>query len=1291
LGPDGKPPCPPSVRSCPPSKYRSLDGSCNNVRHPEWGSRGTPFIRMLPPDYADGVSAPRWSEHLPPPSKIIRGLSDVKVQLHEHVTSLLAIWGQMVLRDLAVIKTSESVNCCQNKHPECDQDDSGTICHNHMRSVPVLSEECQFEQREQMNMATSFLDGSDIYGSSQDDMESFQTLEGGQVTLDACKLCRETSGIGALYSAILREHNRIATQLSELNQHWDDQTLFQEARRIVIAEIQYITYNEFLPIVLGQVTMEAMELKLKDQGYFTGYSSSNRAGTFNSVATSALQVFLSMIPNSLKSIHAGTDELTQLMLDAPAQQPSLIMSSSLQNGWDTASLLVQLGRDHGLPNYQQWLQQCSSTNFTDAFSPRNLNIIKSIYNRMEDIDLIVGGTLENPTNGAVLGPTFTCLLAHQFVGVRNSDRFWYGNDIPPSSFTRDQLKELRKVTLAGLLCSNVPGLEEVQSKAFVKEDTYLNVRIACSLQPTFDLSAWFEQDMTSKISDEMLVQAMEKAEADLRLRREQEYDYWTKNGGADPKSPVGTAAAFSKANKQALTLANTSLLLEFTSEELLNSLNNVDLRRLRRGRRQTFESGQDNILTFPATLNDDFSDSLQNVDITSFIAAPMLSPECDSIEDRAQCDARTQFRTITGRCNNLRNPNMGKSLSTFARLLPPAYENSISRPRLNSITGNPLPSPRLVSTMIHADISNLHNRYTLMLMQYAQFLDHDVTFTPVQRGFYPRCGVGSCMPIPVPHGDHSVIHKWTTLQVRESAFSFMRSLPGQQHLGPREQVNQNSAFLDASQIYGEHSCLARQLRSFAGRLNVTRHPVKGKDLLPQSPEHPECKAPSGYCFIAGDGRASEQPALTAIHTLFLREHNRLVDGLHIMNPHWDDEKLYQHGRRIVNAMTQHITFNEFLPRILGWNAINLYELKLRPQGYYKGYNQACNANIVNEFAAAAFRIGHSLLRPHIPRLSPTYQPVEPPILLRDGFFNPDMIFQVHMIDEITRGLVSTPMENMDQFVTGEITNHLFEDRHIPHSGVDLIALNIQRGRDHAIRPYNDYRALCNLKRASTFEDLSREIPPEVISRLKRIYATVDDIDLFPGGMSERPLQGGLVGPTFACIIGIQFRQIRKCDRFWYENEDPTVRFTEAQLAEIRKITLSKILCENMDIQSDMQRSAFDQPSNFLNPRVPCHTQPQIDLNAWRETPQGCQIGGRNVAVGESGFPTPCTSCICTAQCASLRVTDCGQLLREASREAILHDDVCTAQCGFLLQDDTPIPSGPNQDNIDIASSLTLHR
>jgi hypothetical protein len=85
-----------------------------------------------------------------------------------------------------------------------------------------------------------------------------------------------------------------------------------------------------------------------------------------------------------------------------------------------------------------------------------------------------------------------------------------------------------------------------------------------------------------------------------------------------------------------------------------------------------------------------------------------------------------------------------------------------------------------------------------------------------------------------------------------------------------------------------------------------------------------------------------------------------------------------------------------------------------------------------------------------------------------------------------RGLVSTPMENLDQFMSGEVTNHLFEEKNIPFSGLDLAALNIQRGRDHGLRPYNEYREACNLKKAANFEDLSPEISEDVIKRLKQV-------------------------------------------------------------------------------------------------------------------------------------------------------------------------------------------------------------
>lgn len=71
------------------------------------------------------------------------------------------------------------------------------------------------------------------------------------------------------------------------------------------------------------------------------------------------------------------------------------------------------------------------------------------------------------------------------------------------------------------------------------------------------------------------------------------------------------------------------------------------------------------------------------------------------------------------------------------------------------------------------------------------------------------------------------------------------------------------------------------------------------------------------CFFSGDSRINEHPGIALIHVLFLREHNRIAKQMGILNPHWDDEKLYQETRRLVIAEMQHITYNEFLPVLLG--------------------------------------------------------------------------------------------------------------------------------------------------------------------------------------------------------------------------------------------------------------------------------------------------------------------------------------------------------------------------------------
>ncbi|VVC36103.1 Hypothetical protein CINCED_3A021410 [Cinara cedri] len=1013
--------------------------------------------------------------------------------------------------------------------------------------------------------------------------------------------------------------------------------------------------------------MNEWNLNPLKRGYYTGYSSSNKPGTMQSIFATVLPILPSVIFDRYNQNNLGNTKNYSL----PKKNIEALLS---------------LGRQLKIPSYKIWKNVCSNGSFqSENESLDKLN--KTLYKTCSDMDLLTGGLLETPLQGAVFGPTFSCLLANQFSLIKNSDRFWYENDFPPSTYSKGQLQEIRQSTLAGIICANFEDISTIQPKAFIDRDDYLNHPLNCDQHSKLDIYQWKDNSAISdnemivntteqdfeRINNQILVrEAWRKAEDDVGRRKQTEFLLWSKKGGVDPKSSLGTAAAFSKASKTALILANNSLLFEYASKELLKSLGK------RRRRRQVLDSGDP--LFSINSIGPNFFDGLE---LTELYPPPIYHSEGECPIETYPCDVFNPYRSFSGYCNNLKNPHFGQAMMTFQRIVPAVYENGINQPRMTSVTGTPLPSARLVSAMSHPDISHLHGRYTLMFMQFAQFLDHDITFTPVHKGFFssiPDCRScdspitvhPECMPIPIPSGD-PYYPQVNISTGHRMCLPFMRSLPGQQRLGPRDQTNQNSAYLDLSSVYGSDSCLAKNLRAFyLGKLNVTLHPIPSrKDLMPQSNVHPECKSSSGYCFIGGDGRVSEQAGLTSIHTIFMREHNRIAEVLHRLNPHWNDEIIYQNARKIFTAAYQHIVYNEFLPRILGWEAIDKYDLRISSAGYYKSYSSDCHPGPFTEFAVAAFRIGHSLLRPHIPRMSPTYQPLEPALLLRENFFNPDVIYRDQMIDEIVRGQISTPMENLDQFVTGEITNHLFENVKIPHSGQDLPALNIQRGRDHGVPSYNTFRARCGLKRANTWDDLTRELHPDVIARFKIIYASPDDIDLFPGGLSEYPVKGGLVGPTFACIIGLQFRQLKQCDRFWFETDNPLLRFPEAQLAEIRKATLAKILCENMDVHSDMQKAAFDQPNDYLNPRLPCQVLPTIDLTLWKDNRQSCNINGRIIAVGESHLPSPCTSCICTHEgtnCASLRVTDCGRLMNEVGFDKMMQDDVCAAQCsGFVEQ------------------------
>lgn len=115
-------------------------------------------------------------------------------------------------------------------------------------------------------------------------------------------------------------------------------------------------------------------------------------------------------------------------------------------------------------------------------------------------------------------------------------------------------------------------------------------------------------------------------------------------------------------------------------------------------------------------------------------------------------------------------------------------------------------------------------------------------------------------------------------------------------------------------------------------------------------------------IFAGDARSNEHPNLAVTHTIFMREHNRLVTELAYLNPFWDDERLYQEARRILVAQTQHITYNEWLPIVIG--VPKMQELGLLPlqHGFSDDYDDSINPTILNEFGAAAFRFGHTLIQ-----------------------------------------------------------------------------------------------------------------------------------------------------------------------------------------------------------------------------------------------------------------------------------------------------------------------------------------
>lgn len=503
-----------------------------------------------------------------------------------------------------------------------------------------------------------------------------------------------------------------------------------------------------------------------------------------------------------------------------------------------------------------------------------------------------------------------------------------------------------------------------------------------------------------------------------------------------------------------------------------------------------------------------------------------------------------KYRSIDGSGNNRDDAEIGAAFTDLLRLVDSDYGDSIS-----SLAGEGRPSPRAIGNSVSAQEGSIPNTLGASdyLWQWGQFLDHDIDLTD---GTDPP----EFTDIVVPQGDPFFDPDGTGAQVIPFNRSIYNESTGTGVDNPRQQLNEISAWIDASNVYGSDEERANALRTNdgTGKLKTSEG-----DLLPFNTDGlPNAGGPSPDLFLAGDVRANEQVGLTAMHTLFVREHNRLAEEFAEQHPEWDGEQIYQKARQIVGAQIQVITYREFLPALLG----------NRPLSRYRGYDRNMNGGIRNSFSTAAYRFGHSALSPTLLRLDSNGNEIaEGNLPLSSAFFSPFRVTDEGGIEPLLRGLASQECQRIDPFVVDGVRNFLFGDPGA--GGFDLASLNIQRGRDHGIPSYNDVSESLGLGRAQDFSDVSSD--PEIQNRLSSVYDSVDDVDLWVGGLSEDPISGSHLGELFSTILKRQFEALRNGDRFWYEET-----LSRDEIRSVERTKLSDIIRRNTDIGDEIQDDVF---------------------------------------------------------------------------------------------------------------------
>mmetsp|Transcript_13500 Transcript_13500/g.16349 ORF Transcript_13500/g.16349 Transcript_13500/m.16349 type:complete len:642 (+) Transcript_13500:146-2071(+) len=475
------------------------------------------------------------------------------------------------------------------------------------------------------------------------------------------------------------------------------------------------------------------------------------------------------------------------------------------------------------------------------------------------------------------------------------------------------------------------------------------------------------------------------------------------------------------------------------------------------------------------------------------------------------------------------------------RFLPANYEEGTA----GGIVDDHKPNPREVSNRIFAQNGSLADQNdantNLLLIFFGQFIDHDITLIDENH-------VGDWANFSVPEGDEQ-FSDLDTLGFPRSSFVFKHEARK-----GRQYINKNTAWLDLSSVYGNDNGRGDSLRS--GELGELLHSTINGEMYPPLEttsddeekevfviNHPEecneaCleKYRETTHFYCGDKRANENPMLTSFHTLFLREHNRIAKWFREKYNTQNDDLIFENAR-IRNILQYQKMVWDFLETILGKKNLDFF------MGKYDKFNtkKSCEPGMEIHFTTAAYRFGHSGLRDILPRVNNTGIINDAQnMLLKDVFDSPNTHYDDEdLLHELFNGVYLHKHEPLDVKVVDAVRNHLFENT---GHRLDLVSLNIQRGRDHGLQTFNWYRqALAyklflhpkELPMIETFEELTQD--EDLAAELKDLYGHIHNIDLFVAGLAEVDMPGSMLGKTFTVSIIEQFKRLRDCDPIWFQS------------------------------------------------------------------------------------------------------------------------------------------------------------